>query len=392
MLNEKNYQLGIEPSVIRELFMWGLNRKAEVGEENVFDYSIGNPSVPAPAEVKASILKHVESDPVALHAYSTAAGILSVREKVADHITKTFNFKATANNIYLTSGASGALVAAFGAVCNEGDEVIIPSPYFPEYAMGIGTARAKIVPVPCLKNTFQLDLDAIMAAINEKTAAIVINSPNNPTGAVYPREDLQKLADILSLKEKEFGTQIYIICDEPYREITYGSEVPWMPEIYARTIVCYSFSKTLSLPGERIGYAYVSDTMPECSEVSAAVAGAARALGHVCAPVLFQHVMADCIDVSTDVSLYAENREFLCKMLDELGFEYVQPDGAFYLWVKALEPSAKAFSDKAKSLDLLIVPSESFGTEGWVRLSYCISKDTILNSKPAFEKLKALYS
>ena len=391
MINEKKLQLGVEPSVIRELFMWGLNRKAEVGEENVFDYSIGNPSVPAPSEVKASILKHMDDDPVALHAYSTAAGIASVREKVAAHITKTFNFKATAKNIYLTAGASGALAAAFGAICNKGDEVIIPSPYFPEYAMGIGTARAKIVAVPCLEDSFQLDLSAIERAINEKTAAIVINSPNNPTGAVYPREDLQKLADILSLKEKEFETEIYIICDEPYREITYGAEVPWLPEIYARTIVCYSFSKTLSLPGERIGYAYVSDTMPECDKVSAAVAGAARALGYVCAPVLFQHVMADCIDVPTDVSPYAENRDLLCKMMDELGFQYVQPEGAFYLWVKALEPSAKAFSDAAKNLDLLIVPSESFGAEGWVRLSYCISKDTILNSRSAFEKLKSLY-
>ena len=391
MLNEESYQLGVEPSVIRELFMWGLNRKAEVGQENVFDYSIGNPSVPAPAEVKASIMKHMCDNPVALHAYSTAAGIASVRERVAEHITTTYNFKASAKNIYLTAGASGALAAAFGAVCNEGDEVIIPSPYFPEYAMGIGTARAKIVAVPCIENTFQLDLNAIEAAINEKTAAIVINSPNNPTGAVYPREDLQKLADILSLKEKEFDTQIYIICDEPYREITYGAEVPWLPEIYARTIVCYSFSKTLSLPGERIGYAYVSDTMPECEKVVAAIAGSARALGYVCAPVLFQHVMADCIDVPTDVAPYAKNRDLLCKMMDELGFEYVQPEGAFYLWVKALEPSAQAFSEAAKNLDLLIVPSESFGAEGWVRLSYCIPKETIINSRPAFEKLKALY-
>ena len=391
MLNEKSYQLGVEPSAIRGLFMWGLNRKRVVGEDKVYDYSIGNPSVPAPLEVRASILKHMEDDPVSLHAYSTAAGIASVREKVAQHITKTFNFKASAKNIYLTAGASGALVAAFGAVCNEGDEVIIPSPYFPEYAMGIGTARAKIVSVPCVENTFQLDLDAIEKSITEKTAAIVVNSPNNPTGAVYPKEDLKDLADILSLKEKEFDTQIYVICDEPYREITYGAEVPWLPEIYARTIVCYSFSKTLSLPGERIGYAYVSDAMPECDKVSAAIAGSARALGYICAPVLFQHVMADCIDVPTDVSPYAENRDLLCKMMDDLGFEYVQPDGAFYLWVKALEPSAKAFSNKAKEFDLLIVPSESFGAEGWVRLSYCISKDTILNSRPAFEKLKAMY-
>lgn len=392
MINNRSYQLGVEPSVIRELFMWGLDRKAEIGEDKVFDYSIGNPSVPAPPEVKASVLKHMDDDPVALHAYSVAAGIASIRERVAEHITKTFNFKASAKNIYLTAGASGALAATFGAICNEGDEVIIPAPYFPEYAMGIGTAGASILPVQCLDDTFQLDLNAISASINEKTAAIVINSPNNPTGAVYPREDLEKLADILLLKEKEFGIEIYLIADEPYREITYGAEVAWLPEIYSRTIVCYSFSKTLSLPGERIGYLYVSDTMPDCDVVFDAVSGSARSLGYVCAPVLFQHVMADCIDVSPNVKPYAENRDLLCAMLDELGFEYVQPKGAFYLWVKALEPSAKAFSDEAKNLDLLIVPSESFGSKGWVRLSYCIAEETILNSRPAFEKLMKHYS
>ena len=391
MINEKMFNLGCEPSVIRELFMWGLERKKVVGEDKVFDFSIGNPSVPAPDKVRGSIAKHLQDDPVSLHAYSTAAGIQEVREVVARYILKTFGFKASAKNIFLTAGASGALSASFSAICNAGDEVIVPAPYFPEYATWISTAGAKLIPVGCDEETFQLDLRKIEEAITEKTSAIVINSPNNPTGAVYSRESLEKLAELLSAKENEFGTKIYLICDEPYREITYGAEVPWIPEIYARTIVCYSFSKTLSLPGERIGWAYVSDTMEEASKVVTAIAGAARALGHICAPVLFQHVMADCIEVSSNVSAYAENREILTKMLDELGFEYVNPQGAFYLWMKAKENSARAFSDKARELDLLLVPSESFGAQGWVRVSYCVSKETIQNARPAFEKLKDLY-
>lgn len=391
MINQKMYDLGAAPSAIRELFNYGLEQKAKVGEENVYDYSIGNPSVPAPKAVKNSIKAHLEEDPVALHSYSAAGGLAAAREAVASFIEKHYGTKASASNVFLTHGASGAIDAAFCAITNPGDEIIVPSPFFPEYTTWIKTAECTEVQVPCLQPSFQLDIEAIGKAITAKTSAIVINSPNNPTGAIYPKESLEELAKVLETKEKEFGTEIYVICDEPYRAITYGAEVPWLPSIYDRTIVCYSYSKNLSLPGERIGWAFINDAMPNADEVSAAVAGAARALGHICAPVLFQKVMMDCLEEPADVEAYRENREILTKMLDELGFEYVEPEGAFYLWMKALEPSAQAFSDKARELNLLIVPSPSFGCDGWIRLSYCISKDTILNSRQAWEKLVAMY-
>lgn len=363
MINQKMYDLGAAPSAIRELFNYGLQQKAKVGAENVFDYSIGNPSVPAPEAVKESIRKHLEEDPVALHSYTAASGLQEAREAVAAFIEKHYGTKASPSHVFLTHGASGAIDASFCAITNPGDEVIVPSPFFPEYTTWIKTAECTQVLVPCLEPSFQLDIDAIGKAITAKTSAIVINSPNNPTGAIYPKESLEELAKVLKAKEEEFGTEIYVICDEPYRQITYGAEVPWLPAIYDRTIVCYSYSKNLSLPGERIGWAFINDAMPNADAVAAAVAGAARALGHICAPILFQKVMVDCLEVPADVEAYRENREVLTKMLDDLGIEYVEPEGAFYLWMKALEPSAQAFSDKAKELNLLIVPSPSFGCE-----------------------------
>lgn len=391
MINERCYDVGAAPSAIRGLFMWGLERKKVVGEKGVYDFSIGNPTQAAPIEVRESIFKHLSENNSSTHAYSPAAGIQSVRDTVAQHIKRAYSFDASAKNVFITQGATGALFISFSAICNTGEEVIVPSPHYPDYAIGIERAGAKIVRVSTLPDTYQLDLRAIEHAINAKTCAIVLNSPNNPTGAIYPRQDLEALAEILSRKEKEFDSDIYIISDEPYRKITYGSEVSWIPEIYPKTIVCYSLSKTLSLPGERIGYAYVSDTMPECDRVFAALTGAARFLGYVCAPVLFQRVMQDCIDLTCDISTYAQNRDLLCKMLDELGYEYVQPEGAFYLLVKSLEPNSQQFSDKAKQFDLLVVPGDSFGAAAWVRLSYCVSAQTILNSRHAFEKLKKVY-
>ena len=391
MINEKMHALGDEPSAIRELFAYGMERKAQVGADNVFDYSIGNPSVPASPKVRETILRLMEEDPVALHGYTPAAGDPAVRDAVARHIRERYGVPATPGQLYLTVGAAAAIAISLAAVTHPGDEVIVISPFFPEYSTWIGMCGCERVEVPASVPDFQIDVDAVAAAIGPKTSAIIINSPNNPVGAVYTRQNLEALAAVLRAKEAELGRPLYLISDEPYREITYGAEVPYVPCLYPRTIVCLSYSKSLSLPGERIGYIYVSDLMDDAADVACAVAGAGRALGYICAPVLMQRVLAECVDEPSDVAAYAENRRFLTEGLSALGYEYVEPDGAFYLWVKALEPDAQAFSDRAKAFELLLVPSDSFGVPGWVRLSYCIARDTIERSLPAFKALKESY-
>ncbi len=391
MINEKMHGLGAEPSAIRELFAYGMARAAEVGAENVFDYSIGNPSVPAPPKVRETILALMEEDPVSLHGYTPASGDPAVREVVARHIRERYGVEATPGQLYLTAGAAAAIAISLSAVTHPGDEVIVISPFFPEYSTWIGLCGCERVEVPASVPDFQIDVDAVAAAIGPKTSAIIINSPNNPVGAVYTRQNLEALAAMLSAKEAELGRPLYLISDEPYREITYGAEVPYVPCLYPRTIVCTSYSKSLSLPGERIGYLYVSDAMDDAADVACAVAGAGRALGYICAPVLMQRVLAACIDEPSDVAAYAENRRILTEGLSALGYEYVEPEGAFYLWVRALEPDAQAFSDRAKGFELLLVPSDSFGVGGWVRLSYCIARDTIERSLPAFKALRESY-
>lgn len=392
MINEKMYGLGDEPSAIRELFAYGLARKAEIGAENVFDFSIGNPSVPAPALVGDTMRELLDADPVALHAYSPAAGLPEAREAVAASIAERYGVRATAAHVYLTAGAAAALAASIAAVTEPGDEVVVIAPYFPEYRTWIEAAGCTIVEVPATVPAFQPDIEALTAAIGPRTSAVIINTPNNPVGAVYTRESLEALAAMLRAKEAELGRPLYLISDEPYREIAYGTEVPWVPSIYDRTIVCYSYSKALSLPGERIGWVYVSDSAEDGDAVTVAVAGAGRALGYVCAPVLLQRVAARCVSEPSDVAAYAENRALLTEGLSALGYEYVEPDGAFYLWVRALEEDAQAFSDRAKEFELLIVPSDSFGVGGWVRLSYCIARDVIERAMPAFAALKASYA
>lgn len=391
MYNETMYERGNAPSAIRELFAYGMERKAQIGEDKVFDFSIGNPSVPAPDSVAETIRELADMAPAQLHAYSAAQGLESTRAAIAENLNKRFGTHYTADNLYLTMGAAACLSACFTALIEPGDEIIVIAPYFPEYRIWIEFAGGVCVEVPAREDNFQIDLDALEQAITEKTKAVVINTPNNPVGTVYTRETLEGLADVLVQAEQKFGHDIYLISDEPYRELTYGVEVPWVPAIYPNTLVCYSWSKSLSLPGDRIGYVLVPNEVHDSREVYLAVCGAGRSLGYICAPVFFQRVIERCVDEPTNVEAYAVNREILTHALDELGYEYIEPDGAFYLWIKALEPDAQAFSNKAKEHELLLVPSDSFGVGGWVRAGYCIDKSTIEHSIPAFAALKADY-
>lgn len=390
-INEKSYAYGAQKSSIREIAAYGAQRKAEIGAENVYDFSLGNPSIPAPEAVRASIERSLELPPAQLHGYTPAPGLPVAREAVAASLNRRFGTSYAAGDVYLTCGAAASLSISFNAVVNPGDEVIVIAPYFPEYRVWIETAGATCVEVMADASTFQIDVAAVASAVNERTKAVVVNSPNNPVGSVYAERNLRDLAAALSDAEKRLGTQIYLVADEPYREITYGADVPWVPPIYDRTIVCYSYSKSLSLPGERIGWVLVPNTNPDHDRLVLAIAGAGRKLGFVCAPVLFQRVVIDCIDEPSDVEAYAENRRALTEGLSALGYEFIEPQGAFYLWVKALEPDASAFFERAKSFELLPVPSDSFGCPGWVRVGYCVSRDTIVNSMPAWKKLAESY-
>lgn len=390
-INEKSYAYGAQKSSIREIAAYGGARKAQIGAENVFDFSLGNPSIPAPESVRASIARALELPPTRLHGYTPAPGLPAAREAVAASLNRRFGTSYAAGDVYLTCGAAASLSISFHTLVNPGDEVIVIAPYFPEYRVWIEIAGATCVEVMADPETFQIDVPAVAAAINERTKAIVINSPNNPVGSVYAQKNLEDLAVALHDAQKRLGTQVYLISDEPYREIAYGADVPWVPAIYDRTIVCYSYSKSLSLPGERIGWVLVPSTNPEHDRLVLAVAGAGRKLGFVCAPALFQHVVIDCVDEPTNVEAYAENRRVLTEGLSALGYEFIEPQGAFYLWVKALEPDASAFFERAKGLELLPVPSDSFGCPGWVRVGYCVSKETIVNSMPAWKKLAESY-
>lgn len=388
MLNEKMVGLGSRRSVIREIFEYGKKRKAEIGEENVFDFSLGNPSVPTPAAVTAALERIIkETDPVRLHGYTSAQGDMAVRAKIAESIEKRFGFPVNKDLIYMTCGAAASLTVTLNALINSGDEVIIPAPFFPEYRVFAENAGAHVVTVQCREPDFQLDIKAIENAVTEKTKAIIINSPNNPTGAVFSPDTVKALSDMLDKKQAEYGTDIYIIADEPYRELSYGAEVPYIPKYYANTVVCYSYSKSLSLPGERIGYIFIPEDAANCRKLYAAVCGAGRALGFVCAPSLMQYTVAECTDVLPDISAYKKNRDLLFGALTDYGYEAVPPDGAFYLFVKSPEPDANAFCERAKKYELLLVPSDDFGCKGYVRISYCVTTEQIEKSLPAFKAL-----
>lgn len=392
MINKQMFEYGSKSSVIRELFSYGLERKKIVGANKVYDFSIGNPSIPAPAMVKQVILELLEEPAEVLHGYSPAAGDLKVREALADSVNRKFGTRYRADNFYMTAGAAASLAISIQALTVPGDEFIVFAPFFPEYAVWVETAGAKLLVTPADTEHFQIHLEAFENLLTPRTKGVIINSPNNPSGVVYSEETIMKLSEILERKQKEYGTSIYLLADEPYREIVYdGLKVPFIPNYYKNTLVCYSYSKALSMPGERIGYVIVPDEGENAQEVMAAIAGAGRALGYVCAPVLFQRVAARCADVPSDISAYKRNRDLLYGGLTELGYECVRPQGAFYLFVRSPEPDAKAFSERAKQHDVLVVPSDSFGCTGYVRVSYCVSEKMIQDALPVFADIMKEY-
>lgn len=393
-MNQRMYALGSRRSVIREIFEFGKQRAQEVGKENVFDFSLGNPSVNPPRIVADTLAELVrEEDQTALHGYTSAQGDLSVRRAIADYIRTAHGAEADPDFIYMTCGAAASLTITLSALCNEGDEVITFAPYFTEYKVFTETAGASLVALDSDPDTFQIDFDLLEKAVCKKTAAVLVNSPNNPSGVVYGEETVKRLAKLLEEKSAQFGRTIYLITDEPYRELVYGGvKVPYLTNYYPHTIVCYSYSKSLSLPGERIGYIFVNPAAKDAKALYLAVCGAGRALGYVCAPSLFQKLIARCQGVTSDVSVYERNRDTLAGALRGYGFRCVQPDGAFYLFVKSPEPDAYAFCERAKKYNLLLVPGDDFGCKGYVRIAYCVSHEMIERSLPAFEKLAKEYS
>lgn len=393
MYTESLVKLGKVRSEIREIFEYGNKRKAEIGADKVFDFSIGNPSVPAPKSVDDAIIDLVKNfDSVALHGYTSAQGDAGVRETIANYTNKRFGTNIMANHIYMTCGAAASLTIVLNAILQKDDECIVFTPYFPEYGVFIERTGAKLVAVESEEKTFQIDMNKFASAITEKTKTVIINSPNNPSGVVYTVETIEKMCALLKKKEEEYGHPIFVITDEPYRELVYDdTEVPYIINYYDNTFVCYSYSKALSLPGERIGYIVVSPKMVEEEDAYAAVCGSARALGYVCASSMYQRVIARCIDETADISIYKRNRDLLYNALTEMGYECVYPDGAFYLFVKAMEEDSHAFCEKAKKHELLLVPADSFGTPGYVRVSYCVQTKQIEDALPAFQALADSY-
>ena len=393
MYTESLVKFGKVRSEIRDLFEYGMKRKAEIGEENVYDFSIGNPSVPTPQCVNDAIKELVDtSDSISLHGYTSAQGDAMVRKTVADHLNKKYGAKVSADNIYMTCGAAAALSIVMNACMQPGDECLVIKPYFPEYGVYIERSGAKVVEVDPEDTTLQIDIDNVETAINENTKAIVINSPNNPSGVVYKKDKIVALCELLKKKEEEYGHPIFIITDEPYRELIYDDiELPYLINYYDNTFSCYSYSKALSMPGERIGYVVVSPKIANYEDAYAAVCGSGRALGYVCAPSLWQKVVAKCVDATADISVYKKNRDLFYNSLTEMGFECVYPDGAFYLFVKAMEEDSRAFSDKCKEHEILVVPADSFGMPGYVRVSYCVETKQIEDALPAFKALAEEY-
>ena len=388
MYNEKKYYLGANRSCIRELFEYGRLRAEQVGKENVFDFSLGNPCIPAPKEVNEAICAILADTPsLAVHGYTPAIGELPTRQAIANDLNDRYGTDITPEELFIGCGAAPELTAVFSALAVENAEILAIAPYFPEYRPFVEQTGANFKVVPADIPDFQIPMEKLEEMLTPNTVAVIVNSPNNPAGTVYTEKTLRELAALLTEKSKEFGHPIYMVSDEPYRELAYGVDIPFIPTLYKDTVVCYSYSKSLSLPGERIGYIYVPREATDSRALYAAIAGAARAMGHVCAPALMQKVIARCAHLRPDLSAYDQNRKALYEGLLEMGYEIAKPQGAFYLFVKAPGGNAKAFSEKAKELDLLVVPGDDFGCPDYFRLCYCVSLDTIERSLPLFQKL-----
>lgn len=393
MISQKIQKALQGSSAIRAMFVEGNELAARVGRENVYDFSLGNPATPAPAALNEAIKQLVdETDPLVLHGYMDNAGYPDVRQAVAENLNKRFGTAFTSHNIVMTVGAAGGLNIIFKTILDPGDEVIVFAPYFGEYKSYAANFDAEVVEVAPDFETFQPDLMAFEKAINEKTKAVIVNTPNNPTGVIYHEETMKKMAETLEKKEKEIGHEIYLISDEPYRELVYdGNQEDFLTKYYRNTIVGYSFSKSLSLPGERIGYLVIPDEADGSEELISAATIANRTLGCVNAPSLIQKVVAKCVDAKTDLAAYDKNRQALYNGLKECGFECIKPQGAFYLFVKSPVEDEKAFCEAGKKYNILMVPGSSFACPGYVRLAYCVSYETIVNSLPEFKKLAAEY-
>ncbi len=388
MINSTAYHLGANRSCIRDLFEYGRSRAAVVGEDHVYDYSLGNPSIPSPAGVDEAIRQILQDTPtLQVHGYTSAVGDWETRKAIADDLNQRYQAGCRPEDFFIGCGAAPELTAVFRALAVPEGELLVIAPYFPEYKPFAQEAGLIFKVVPPDVPDFQVKLDAVEAMLTPHTQAVLVNSPNNPSGVVYTRQTLQALAELLTRKGREYGHPIYIISDEPYRELAYDVEVPFLPLIYPNTVVCYSYSKSLSLPGERIGYVYVPQAAQDSRELLAAVAGAARSIGHVCAPSLWQKVIARCAHLRPDLDAYDRSRKALYEGLTAMGYEMAKPDGAFYLFIKAPGGDANAFSEKAKRKDLLLVPGDGFGCPGYFRICYCVSYDMIQRSLPVFKEL-----
>ena len=393
MISQKMVAWGSEGSVIREIAAYGDQRASEIGAENVFNFTIGNPSVKAPDCVEQSIQRLLQTvAPETLHAYTPAPGLLAVRQRMADYLNDSFGMQYSAQDIYMTSGASSALAILCSALLSEGDEALTLAPYFPEYKIYSEAAGASLVGVPSDPDTFQIDLKAVERALNPRVGAVLLNSPNNPSGVVLSRESLEALSNLLLQHAKAYGHPIYVVADEPYRELVYGDvEVPFLPQLYPDCIYCYSLSKSLSIPGERVGFIALPPGLQDYERVRAAMYGAGRALGYINVSSLFQLVAADCIGQTADLSVYEKNRNFIYAELKQMGFECVRPDGAFYLFLKAPDRDSRAFCKRAMELDVLLVPGDEFGCPGYARLAYCVPGEALERSLPKFRALAKHY-